>query len=658
MTNAKGTRLGAAGGDPLLSKRSLANLSVAFQSRSSYRSMRSMASLVAPVIEQLQLTPAELEEQFSRDLRVADPQALKNLVRLNFKTNSLVEVDQQEPIAVLINRIGRIGKPSANKPIIEQIPKERLNTEEEQQNEEEEDKPERLIRNQFNFSDRATQGYVIEYIDEGTLTEAPVPKDCTGCSDARTIAAYYTKGKESLYPPANNASVVIRIMERVVNQNMDPNACCDFKYYDDQRDAINPKEAYTLPLWEFKGEATNGFHVTKIKWNPSVNDLFAAAYSAQATDKLPSRGYVCTWTLKNHSTPRNVLELTDRATSLDWCETQPSLLAVGTADGVISIFDVRSKSTSPIFTTQKLVDRHQSAVTVLRWQPLDNSGNLNMVSAGLDGRVLQWTLVQSEMKMTAICSIPSGIVSLDYYSEASTHFIAACDDGKVYEILRTRTTEFPESFSSHSPPCLSVAYNKYHKDVFATCGTDWSIKLWRVGQKDAPLQSYDFAPHSINDIEFAPHSSTVFASVSSDGILYIYDIDLNRFEPICKTFISETNEGGLTSVTFHPKWPVVLVGDEKGRITSLKLSPNLRKNTATAKEEAERSRLAKSKSKSGSSRGLLPDLTQQNDEDGDEKDGEEDNAKREQLVADETEKFVKVMGVSWVPDSSSVKPEE
>jgi hypothetical protein len=33
----------------------------------------------------------------------------------------------------------------------------------------------------------------------------------------------------------------------------------------------------------------------------------------------------------------------------------------------------------------------------------------------------------------------------------------------------------------------------------------------------------------------------------------------------------------LTKVVFNPKWPIILVGDDKGVVTCLKLSPNLRK---------------------------------------------------------------------------------
>lgn len=51
----------------------------------------------------------------------------------------------------------------------------------------------------------------------------------------------------------------------------------------------------------------------------------------------------------------------------------------------------------------------------------------------------------------------------------------------------------------------------------------------------------------------------------------------------------------LTKLVFNPKWPIVLVGDDKGVVTCLKLSPNLRKQAqpkqgekvrATAAQEA------------------------------------------------------------------------
>jgi hypothetical protein len=43
----------------------------------------------------------------------------------------------------------------------------------------------------------------------------------------------------------------------------------------------------------------------------------------------------------------------------------------------------------------------------------------------------------------------------------------------------------------------------------------------------------------------------------------------------------------LTKLIFNPKWPILLVGDDKGTVTSLKLSPNLRKRSVPEKGQKE-----------------------------------------------------------------------
>jgi dynein intermediate chain 1 len=127
----------------------------------------------------------------------------------------------------------------------------------------------------------------------------------------------------------------------------------------------------------------------------------------------------------------------------------------------------------------------------------------------------------------------------------------------------------------------------------------------------------------------------------------VYDIAVNRYDAICKTEVVEATDGGLTALRFHPKWPILLIGDEKGRVHAGKLSPNLRRNTQTVKEEEQRNKLTQSPSRD--SRGLLPDLTQQPEDDEDAGNlAAEEEAKFEALAADEVTKFVKAIGVSWI----------
>jgi len=253
------------------------------------------------------------------------------------------------------------------------------------------------------------------------------------------------------------------------------------------------------------------------------------------------------------------------------------------------------------------------------------------------------------MKATEIAKIDVGIVSLDYYNEDSHYFKVASDSGKIFDILRTRTTKPPTSFTAHNPPCVTINFNRYHPEVYATCATDWQIKIWRQEQNDQPLQIYDFAPNIVTHFQWAPYSSTILAAVTSDGQLYIYDINVDRYKPIFKDYILEVYEGQLTYVTFHSKWPIILVGSEKGVVKCLKLSPNIRKNTKITNDGSDRSKLMKSASSKSSSRGLVQNVQQEEDEDNGNKNAEdEDNAKNEQFARDEREKFNKAMGVSWI----------
>jgi hypothetical protein len=273
-----GTKLGA----PTSSDaRRSAVLSSVFRVGQSMRSMANLPSIsansVPPPTRQTDLSAEEKGAVHSRDLKVCDPQAPRSLVRLRFNVNVFEEVSgMSEAVVVLKETTGRIGP-------LNHLKVDSREAEPEEHGEEEAEGEAKgkavVLRNQFNFCDRATQGSIIIYIDQGTLTEAPKPKDCTGVSNQREIAAAYARDKQTtLHAPAHSASTVTRVMERVVNQNLDPNACCDFKYFNDPRDALVKDGGYTLPLWEFRSDALGGCAVGLIRWNPAIADLVAAVY--------------------------------------------------------------------------------------------------------------------------------------------------------------------------------------------------------------------------------------------------------------------------------------------------------------------------------------------------------------------------------------------
>jgi dynein intermediate chain 1 len=86
--------------------------------------------------------------------------------------------------------------------------------------------------------------------------------------------------------------------------------------------------------------------------------------------------------------------------------------------------------------------------------------------------------------------------------------------------------------------------------------------------------SFDLG-NSVGDVCWSPYSSTVFAAVTSDGKVYVFDLAQNKHEPLCEQRV--VKRAKLTRIRFNERFPIIIVGDDGGGINSLKLSPNLRK---------------------------------------------------------------------------------
>lgn len=86
--------------------------------------------------------------------------------------------------------------------------------------------------------------------------------------------------------------------------------------------------------------------------------------------------------------------------------------------------------------------------------------------------------------------------------------------------------------------------------------------------------SFDLG-NTVGDVCWSSYSSTVFAAVTSDGKVYVFDLAQNKLEPLCEQRV--VKRAKLTRICFNQRFPIIIVGDDSGGINSLKLSPNLRK---------------------------------------------------------------------------------
>ena len=93
-----------------------------------------------------------------------------------------------------------------------------------------------------------------------------------------------------------------------------------------------------------------------------------------------------------------------------------------------------------------------------------------------------------------------------------------------------------------------------------------------------PLITFDLKTE-VGDVAWAPYSSTVFAAVTVDGKVHVYDLDINKYKAACVQAVVSRRKAKLNHISFNLAHPVIIVGDSCGHIHSLKLSPNLRRQS-------------------------------------------------------------------------------
>ena len=66
----------------------------------------------------------------------------------------------------------------------------------------------------------------------------------------------------------------------------------------------------------------------------------------------------------------------------------------------------------------------------------------------------------------------------------------------------------------------------------------------------------------------------MFAAVSYEGKLYVYDLDQNKHKHLCE-MQTTSKRAKAYHVSFNLVDPIILVGDERGGVVSFKLSNSL-----------------------------------------------------------------------------------
>lgn len=371
----------------------------------------------------------------------------------------------------------------------------------------------------------------------------------------------------------------LRTLERAVVQN---------NYHQQHlayRNVMQPmrKSSGLQYLWGFSCEQSEGRNVSCVEWNPELKDMLVVAYGEfDFTKQIDGR--ILFWSLKNPSFPDKIITTTSGVTCIAFSKSNPNLLAAGLYDGTVAIYDVRKPENAPILESGHANGKHTDPVWGLKWVDEGKEQGEILVSISTDGRVTQWhmkkglehtdLMVLKRVASAAKGEGSEGIISrrtsglcFDFCPRDAMIYIAGTEDGNLLKCSTSYNEQHLSSFSGHSGPVYKLRWSPFCGNTFLSCSADWTIKLWNQEKSEA-LFSFQPGSDYVSDAAWAPDNSTIFASVTGDGRLDMWDISTNTLDPF-HTIQTGTK---LSCVSFSPNSPVVVTGCETGMVQVYKLT--------------------------------------------------------------------------------------
>ncbi|XP_043249584.1 dynein intermediate chain 2, ciliary [Colletes gigas] len=476
------------------------------------------------------------------------------------------------------------------------------------------------IPNQFNFCERAALTYTNPMREMSTQTVPPPTALFNAHVFQWTIFDEYQKDyaqkererekekripllpskKEDSKQKAQTESMALtsrmlqaaKTLERMVNQNIFDDIAQDYRYWDDPSDEFKNEEGSLLPLWKFSYEKTKKHDVTDLCFNGRYYDLFAVSYGTMSFNSSITNGKVCLFSLKNPSYPEWICPIDSPVMCLSFSEQHPHLLVIGTMDGAVAVYNVMLPPTTPQYKSNDVTQKHGGIVWEVCWAPDTEEGNLAFYSVSIDGKINYWILNQNDLGLTTVMTLfldrppiagPDGTMitlkgcgtCLAFHPADQNVFLVGTEEGTIYKCNTAYSSVYMKTYNeAHNMPVYRIVFNKFNSSIFASCSGDWRIKIWEDNRMK-PLFMFDLGV-PIGDVQWAPYSSTVFACVSNDGKVTVFDLNVNKYRPICSQPVVSRKKNKLTRIAFNNDLPFIIVGDDKGTVTTLKLSPNLR----------------------------------------------------------------------------------
>ena len=186
---------------------------------------------------------------------------------------------------------------------------------------------------------------------------------------------------------------------------------------------------------------------------------------------------------------------TDAVMCLAWNKLQPNVLASGSADTTVRLWDLQGDLNSSAQTLR----HHSDKVQALAWHPVDASV---LLSAGFDRRV--YALDVRSPQETRGWQLTADVEAVQWNPHNAHYFVASTEDGLVKCFDARVDKKSVWSLRAHDGAASGLDFCPDCADVLATGGMDKKVKLWSTaGGKPSMLAEREMGLGVIFDLKWS-----------------------------------------------------------------------------------------------------------------------------------------------------------
>lgn len=208
---------------------------------------------------------------------------------------------------------------------------------------------------------------------------------------------------------------------------------------------------------------------------------------------------------------------TDSVLCLGWNSTFRNVLASGSADKTIKIWDLARG------VCEHTLRVHTDKVQAMAWNPTEATV---LLTGGFDQRAC---ILDMRDPGTAVAAwkLSHDVECLAWNLHVPTQFVVSTEDGLVvcFDSRNGASAKPLYTLSAHDKPATSLCFNPLAPDMLVTASVDKTVKLWDVSDNAPKLvATEDLKVGSVFSVGFPSDMPHILAAGGSKGVVSVWDI--------------------------------------------------------------------------------------------------------------------------------------